>query len=595
MSPTLKTVAEQVEHPVPITVTPQQETKIWRKIDWRVIPIIAVMYLFALTDRGNAKIEGMTTQLDLHRKQFSHLTLSCGWLTNAFPDDVLHTLLSFGGPSNQFKLYDQSRQAYDTPHLHLSDADTRWLPGIMVEYILDLSRFCLKDAHGFREDVCVYVSALQKLDSILALCTSECISVRSFIVLTSNHSLTMWYPRYKLQYRIALFAGAAGIAGAFSGFLSFALDNMNGVGGLQAWSWIFYLHLSPPFVMIDYPLTAKFLTEDERSFVVEAQARDVVIGEDHHGVAKQVWAGITDWQISGYALVYFLPFGYSPSISQLLTIPPYVLTVMVLLMFSHFSDKLHLRSPFIFAAQSIALVGFIINISDAPSGVKYFGLCLCLVGSAAGTGAVSWLANNLRGKYKRPAGMALQMTSGSVGGAIASNIFRSQDAPRYIYGIGLEIIFIGTGLAAILVTAVAYKRINAARDREELLQQQRGQKGDLRREEGAGAVMMCEAAALRRSFPDASESNHKFELGSNLWCFVLVNVCSGSTGLSGVGSTASYGERQMTPRQSKDVDGKTECALSSGYTRQRLPMALDSNHCAGIPASPKGDSASGLR
>lgn len=44
------------------------------------------------------------------------------------------------------------------------------------------------------------------------------------------------------------------------------------------------------------------------------------------------------------------------------------------------------------------------------------------------------LGNNLSGQYKRGVGMAVQIGIGNFGGAIASNIFRSQDAPRYILG-----------------------------------------------------------------------------------------------------------------------------------------------------------------
>ncbi|KAF9231337.1 hypothetical protein BU15DRAFT_56270, partial [Melanogaster broomeanus] len=76
------------------------------------------------------------------------------------------------------------------------------------------------------------------------------------------------------------------------------------------------------------------------------------------------------------------------------------------------------------------------------------------------------LANNLAGRYKRAAGMALQITISNVGGGVATNLFRSQDAPRYIFGFRLEIIFICIGLAIIPITALTYKRINARRERE---------------------------------------------------------------------------------------------------------------------------------
>ena len=44
------------------------------------------------------------------------------------------------------------------------------------------------------------------------------------------------------------------------------------------------------------------------------------------------------------------------------------------------------------------------------------------------------LGNNLAGHYKRGVGMALHIGIGNFGGAIASNIYRTQDAPRYIIG-----------------------------------------------------------------------------------------------------------------------------------------------------------------
>ena len=42
-----------------------------------------------------------------------------------------------------------------------------------------------------------------------------------------------------LQYRIGLFFGAATVGGAFSGLLAYGISFMDGIGGLEAWSWIF--------------------------------------------------------------------------------------------------------------------------------------------------------------------------------------------------------------------------------------------------------------------------------------------------------------------------------------------------------------------
>jgi len=197
---------------------------------------------------------------------------------------------------------------------------------------------------------------------------------------------------------------------------------------------------------------------------------------------------------SVFGITYFLPtiindFGYSTSLSQLLTVPPYALATVTILALAHFSDKTKLRSPFIFAAQLLALFGYIINISDAPSGVKYFGTYLCVIGSySSSPGSISWLANNLQGKYKRAVGIALQLGLANLGGAAACNIFRSQDAPRYLLGHGLEIMFISIGLIAIPIIVLTYRRMNDQLDREELLEKQQGQDAESKGEGRASST-----------------------------------------------------------------------------------------------------------
>lgn len=101
------------------------------------------------------------------------------------------------------------------------------------------------------------------------------------------------------------------------------------------------------------------------------------------------------------------------------------------------------------------------------------------------------LGNNLSGQYKRGVGMALHIGIGNFSGAIASNIYRTRDHPRYIYGReyfsiwcylrscywwlcqlwhpllldGFEIMFVGIGFVTVPLIAFLYKRINAQRDR----------------------------------------------------------------------------------------------------------------------------------
>ncbi len=56
-------------------------------------------------------------------------------------------------------------------------------------------------------------------------------------------------------------------------------------------------------------------------------------------------------------------------------------TAVVVISASYTSDKLRLRSPFIFSGLIFMLVGFAINISNASNGVKYFGIYWIAVGA----------------------------------------------------------------------------------------------------------------------------------------------------------------------------------------------------------------------
>jgi len=60
--------------------------------------------------------------------------------------------------------------------------------------------------------------------------------------------------------------------------------------------------------------------------------------------------------------------------------------------------------------------------------------------------------------------MAVHIGIGNFSGAIASNIFRTQDEPRYILGHGIELMFIGIGLICTPLAVLIYTRINKQRD-----------------------------------------------------------------------------------------------------------------------------------
>ncbi|KAI6041667.1 MFS nicotinic acid transporter Tna1 [Pisolithus marmoratus] len=442
------TGVSNAQDPAKVNLSPERERKLWRKIDFRLLPMISFMYLFSSVDRGNignAKLEGLMTQLHLTGSQFN-IALSVFFVSYSLFEFPANVILQSVRPS-------------------------RWLPGIMF-------------AWGTTITLTAFVKSYPQLAAMRFLLGAAEAGFYPGVVFY----LSMWYPKYQLAYRIALFTGATGVAGAISGLLAYVIGLMNNVGHLEGWSWIFIIQglativicLVAAFVLVDYPDTAKFLSPEEKRFVEQQRMLD--IEDDEEGtVTRRILSAFTDWQVWAmafvlmslsvpvYGITFFLPtilnnFGYNVAISQLLTIPVYVAATISTITVAHFSDTMKIRFPFIVVSEFIGLVGYIIQITDASMGVKYFGTFLIVIGIYTGVPCnVGWLANNLRGKYKRAVGGALQVGTANLGGIVASNIFRTQDEPRFILGFAIEIGFLCMGLIVTVLSAYAYHRANTAR------------------------------------------------------------------------------------------------------------------------------------
>ncbi|KAI2640358.1 MFS general substrate transporter [Hypomontagnella submonticulosa] len=437
------------------------EKKILRKMDLRLIPMLALLYLLSFLDRGNignAKIEGLQEDLSMSPDEYN-------WCLTVF----FFTYAAFEVPSNL--LLKRLRPS-------------RWLPFIMVAWgtVMTLMGI-VRSFHGL-------------LISRLFLGVTE-----AGLYPGCAYYLTMWYCRHEIQLRQAMFFSAASIAGAFSGLLAFAIAKMDGVGNLEGWRWIFILEglatvliaILAFFVLHDFPETATFLTEKEREFVVfrlkyqgqfhgkEQERPQVAQAEEFEW--KYVFAAFKDWQIWVNIFVYwgivcplygislFLPtiirnLGYSSSTAQLMTVPIYITAAILAVVFAFLSDRVGKRSPFVIAFLLMMIVGFSMCISSTNPRVVYGGVFVvaCAIYPAF-PGVVTWLSNNLAGSYKRSAGMAIQIGVGNLGGAMASNFYRQRDSPQYILGHGLELGFISAGIIAAIILVISYAAINKKRDR----------------------------------------------------------------------------------------------------------------------------------
>ncbi|KAI9068183.1 MFS general substrate transporter [Trametes sanguinea] len=443
----------------PPVLTPEEEKRLWRKIDMRLIPIAVALYLFNNLDKaniGNAKLEGLITQLDLTGGRYNVALVSLR----------SHTWFSLI----------LSSMCLQSNLLIKKLRPSKWLPGMALVWGI------VATLMGLVKTYPQFVG--------LRLCLGV---VEAGLSPGIYYLLSLWYPRHMLQWRYGLFWGGATLSGAFSGLLAYGISFMGGTGGLLGWSWIFIIEGLLTvlvaglgfLVFVDLPGTASFLTADERSFVVHRLERDRPGGEEEHFEWRHVLDAILDWKVflgcltnlsttsPLYGASLFLPsiingFGFNAAISQLLSVPPYALATATVVTCSLYSDRIHMRSPFIFGGLLLALVGFSINISDASIGAKYFGMFFVVIGSnLCAPMVISWYGNNVVGHYKRGIGIGMQVMYGNVAGVIVSNIFRVEDAPRYLRGHLAELVLIGVGLVVVPTSALAYVHLNRRREAAE--------------------------------------------------------------------------------------------------------------------------------
>ena len=120
-----------------------------------------------------------------------------------------------------------------------------------------------------------------------------------------------------------------------------------------------------------------------------------------------------------YGLVFFLPslvqtFGYNMLLSQLLTVPLYLLATISSLAFAYHSDKKRERPLHMVVAMSISIVGFLL-LAFVPKNVAYFATLVAVPGSFSPIVlTLAWLTNTMEGPTRGATATALVISLGNL-------------------------------------------------------------------------------------------------------------------------------------------------------------------------------------
>lgn len=432
------------------------EVRLCRKFDVRILPVLAVMYLFNALDKGNlgnAKTAGLTDDLGFTGNQYNMI------VSIFFVPYVL-----FAPP------FAMLGKRYG-PH--------RALPVMMFGFgSMTLLMACVRNFAG-----------------VFALRWFLGMAEGAFFPLVIYY-LTTFYRRGELARRLALFYAASNIANAFSGLLSFGVFQIRH-SALESWRYLFIIEgtasvLFAAFALWYLPASAAqaaFLTADEKELAfyrVQVDSSSTVAEEfnlrDALGIfrypstyaflAIEVCLGVPLQSVSLFLPQIVSALNYSTVKTNLYTVAPNVTGAIMLLVLAFSSDLLRIRFPFIVLGFVFTFIGFIIYaaIDDVTAQIQlayYATFMMCWGTSAPSVILSTWYNNNVAHEGRRVTLTSVGVPLANLMGLVSSNIFMNKEAPKYETALVTTAVFGATGAVIATLTGLFMIWDNARRNKRD--------------------------------------------------------------------------------------------------------------------------------
>ncbi|OZJ04848.1 hypothetical protein BZG36_02616 [Bifiguratus adelaidae] len=424
------------------------DRRLIRKLDWKLLPFLSLLYLCSFLDR-NAKLANITIDLNVDGPTYN-------WALSIF----FIGYILFEIPSNL---------------LMKKIGPRTWIPIVMVAWSLVM--MCMV--------ACKNAAGLLAARFFLGVAEAGLFPGVIFY-------LSLWYNRSEQASRVAIFFGAATVAGALGGLLAFGIVQMAGIRGLAGWQWLFILEGAPVaviaiiayFYLPDFPENSKFLNAKERSYLVARLAHDAGPASEKHFSWVQFKDAFLDWKVPFHCIIYicaavplyslslFLPsiingMGFTNVNAQAMSAPPFAIACLALIIASISADRLRERGLHIGILMLLGMLGYILLIVLRSKGAValYIAAVITTTGVFSNAAAmVTWFTINFGGHTKRGVATALMISFGNIGGALGGQVYRAEDAPFYPRGHTICACLMGFGALTAFVFKILLNRENRRRD-----------------------------------------------------------------------------------------------------------------------------------
>ncbi|KAJ9217077.1 hypothetical protein DTO166G4_1132 [Paecilomyces variotii] len=433
------------------TIDPEEERKLIRKIDFMILPYLAVCYAFFYIDKTTlsyAAIFGIRDDLKLHGTEYSWLSsiFYFGFLAWAFPTNFMLQRLPIGK--------------------YLGANIFMWGVFLMIQA------------------ACQSFTTLAVLRALGG--AAEACSDPAFMLITS-----MWYTRKEQPVRIGLWYTANGLGIALGGLLGYGIGHLRGalpswkyeflvIGALcSTWGIVMFIFLP------DSPVTAPLLSKRHRRMAVERLRENQTGVENKHIKPHQIKEAFLDYKlylffilgvvcnipnggISNFGTIIIQGFGFSTLVTTLMQVPYGVFIALSILCCVYLNNRFENRRCLFILLFLMPNIAGAFGLRFVPLHQKVGRLiCYYLTGpyNAAFVLVLSMQIANTAGHTKKVVTNAVLFLGYCTGNIAGPFFYKSDQAPTYTLGIWSMIVSHLIEVVLVITLGCLLRWENKKRDR----------------------------------------------------------------------------------------------------------------------------------
>lgn len=400
------------------------EKKLVKRLDMTLVPCLWALYLFNYLDRASiaqARLSSLEEDLNLSDGQFGFAVsiLTIGYVLGQIPSNMLIT--------------------YVRPSLYLCGMAIVW--------------------SGVSAATC----GVTNYKGLWAIRFSLGV-VEAPLFPGAVYLMSCWYTRKELALRLAILYTGQTLAFCVAGLISAAVfGTLTGKYGLAGWQWLFIVLAVTGagiagicvWILPDYPDSNTgsgtwLLTEDMRKLAAARILADrPSVKEGKAGVLQGLKLTVMDikfWMLvvlnigisAAYGFSNFFPsivrgFGYTRTVTLLITAPPYICAAIGSLINARHSDYKKERGLHYAIPVAVGCIGYIVCLATQNREARYAASFIYVSGMYIANPLTStWCASTMgRTPEKRAVAVAALNVLGQIGNFIAPYFFQDKDEPRY--------------------------------------------------------------------------------------------------------------------------------------------------------------------